>query len=105
MSRSTMRNGVLVLLAVSAAWGAARADERSDALAVIDKAVKAAGGEERLAKVKAATWKGKGKYFGVGGGVDLAGEWAIQGADRFRADLQMEYNEAKVLQLRVLNGD
>jgi hypothetical protein len=95
---------MLVLLAV-AACGAARADERSDAVAVLDKAIKAVGGEERLAKVKAATWKGKGKYFAVGGGVDVAGEWAIQGADRFRADLHMELNEAKVRQVRVLNGD
>jgi hypothetical protein len=100
-----MRKWVLVLVAASVAWGPAHADERSDAVAVLDKAIKAAGGEERLAKVKAATWKGKGKYFGVGGGVDVSGEWALQGPDHFRADLQMVYNEAKLHQVRVLNGD
>src|SRR5258706_9762575 len=52
------------LVAVFSAFGlavclstGARAD---DANAVIDKAIKALGGEEQLAKVKAAAWKSKG---------------------------------------------
>src|SRR5262245_38635829 len=100
-----MRNWVMVVLAASAACGVGRADERADALAVLDKGIKASGGEERLADVKAAKWKGKGKFFGVGDGGDVTGEWALLGPDHFRADLQMEYQGAKVHQLRVLNGD
>ncbi|MCA1693366.1 MAG: hypothetical protein LC749_00795, partial [Actinobacteria bacterium] len=49
------------LVAVSAATcGMARADEQ-EAKAVIDKAIKALGGEEKLVKAEAATWKAHGR--------------------------------------------
>ena len=50
--------------------GAARAEEKADSKAVIEKAIKAAGGEEKLAKFKAATFKMKGKWYGMGDGID-----------------------------------
>jgi hypothetical protein len=39
-----------------------RADDQSAAEALIDKAVQAMGGETKLAKLRAATWKAKGTF-------------------------------------------
>ena len=36
------------------------ADPQQDAIAIVDKAIKALGGEEKLSKVKAVSWKAKG---------------------------------------------
>ena len=55
---------VAVVLAVATA-GAARADDQADLRKVIDKAIKASGGEEKLAKFKAETFKMKGKFYGT----------------------------------------
>jgi hypothetical protein len=43
-----------------------RAAADDAARAVIDQAIQASGGAEGLAKYKAAHWKGKGKFYGLG---------------------------------------
>jgi hypothetical protein len=49
-----------------------RADDNAPAKAVIEKAIKAVGGEEKLSKIKAATWKDNGKFYGFGeDGIDF----------------------------------
>ena len=48
----------LAILFVTAAAGPARADEK-DPNAILDKAIKAVGGEEKLKKLDAMTWKTK----------------------------------------------
>jgi outer membrane lipoprotein-sorting protein len=90
-----------VALAVVAA-GAARAEEKSDSKAVIEKAIKAVGGEEKLAKVKAHTFKGKGKFYGGGGdGTDYTGEWSVQKPDKMR----VEVKAGDFTFVQVVNGD
>ncbi len=84
-----MRRLVCLAAAVALALaGAARADEQADLKKVIDKAIKAAGGEEKLAKYKAETFKGKGKFYGMGDGVDYTGDWAIQRPDKMRVEIK-----------------
>lgn len=73
--------------------------------AVIDKAVKAAGGEEKLASFKARTFKGKGKYYGMGEGIDYTGEWAVQHPDKMRMQISISVNGMTFTMVRVLNGD
>ena len=51
----TRRFGVAIAAALAAGSGGARADD-TDAAAVLDKAIKALGGEERLAGAMALTW-------------------------------------------------
>jgi hypothetical protein len=73
---------------------------------VIDKAVKAMGGEEKLAKFKAQTFKMKGKFYGMGDGTDFTGEWQVQPPDkmRFQIDADVGGTQATVLTF-VINGD
>src|SRR5262249_32469191 len=66
--------------------------------AVIDAAIKASGGAEKLAKFNSETWKEKGTYYGMGAGQPYTGTYAVSFPDRFR----MEIEGAFVI---VLNGD
>jgi hypothetical protein len=87
-------------LAVLAA-GAARAEEKTDSKAVIAKAIKAVGGEEKVAKQKAETFKGKGKFYGMGDGIDYTGEWSVQQPDKMRVEIKA----GDFTFVRVINGD
>jgi hypothetical protein len=75
--------------------GTLRAEEPKD---IIEKAIKAAGGEEKLAKFKCNTWSAKGTYYGMGNEIPYTAEYAVQWPDKLRADIK----EYMVL---VLNGD
>jgi hypothetical protein len=76
-----------VVLAL-AAVGAARADDQAATRAIIEKAIQARGGEEKLAPMKAVTFKSKGKFYGMGDGTDYTGEWAIRPPDKVRFQIK-----------------
>ena len=57
-----MIKSIAALFAIALVCGfvvAARADEAADTMAIVDKAIKAVGGEEALTKIKAVSWKSK----------------------------------------------
>jgi outer membrane lipoprotein-sorting protein len=90
---------------VLAAGGAARADEKADLQKVIDKAIKAMGGEEKLAKYKAETYKMKGKFYGMGEGIDYTGEVSVQVPDKVRIQIDGDAGGMKVtFFIRVADG-
>jgi outer membrane lipoprotein-sorting protein len=93
-----------VVLALGAA-DAARADEKADARAVIERAIQATGGAEKLAQqaTKGLTFKGKGKSY-VMGEADYTGEWAIQPPDKVRFQLDIEANAMKITFVTVFDG-
>jgi outer membrane lipoprotein-sorting protein len=93
----------VVVLALPAA-GAARAEEQAATRAVIEKAIQARGGEEKLAQMKAMTFRSKGKLYGMGEGTDYTGEWAIQPPDKIRFQINFEANVMKVTFLFVFDG-
>lgn len=75
-----------ILIALPAA---ARAEKASDAGAVIDKAIKAMGGEENLAKHKTVTWTDKGTFYGAGGdGMAFTGKYAAAWPNRFKMEIE-----------------
>lgn len=76
----------------------ARADDAADARALVDKALKAAGGKDKLAKYKAQTWNEKGTYHGMDKPQPYTGKYALQWPDKFR----MEIKDVFTL---VLDGD
>jgi hypothetical protein len=93
-----------LLLAVGAGRG--RADEQPDLRKVIDKAIKAHGGADKLAKFKAATLKLKGKYYGMSeDGVDFTGDAASQSPDKTRMEITIDVMGMEFKFLRVVNGD
>ena len=72
--KMVLRVGLAAGLAL-ALTGTLRAEEPKE---IIDKAIKAAGGEEKLAKFKAHTWAAKGTYYGAGDGMPYTAEYAVQ---------------------------
>jgi hypothetical protein len=82
------------------------ADEK-DVQAIVDKAVKALGGEEKLTKIEAAVWKGKGKII-IGDNQEhqFTSQTIAQGFDCFRSELDVDGVFGRQLRmLAVLNRD
>src|SRR5208282_5412821 len=79
----------LVLGSLLAGVGLVRSGDDKDARAIIAKAIKAAGGEAKLAKLKASTWKEKGTYYGMGDdGFPYTANYAIQWPGQFRLEVE-----------------
>jgi hypothetical protein len=96
-----MRRTVCALLAgvvVLAGADSIRADEQAEAQAIIAQAIKAVGGEEKLAKFKSHTWKETGTYHGMGTAQPYTGKYAVQWPDKFRMEIEGFF-------ILVLNGD
>jgi hypothetical protein len=83
------------------------ADEATDAEArrIVDRALVALGGKEKLAGVKAATFKAKGKFYWLGTGTDFTGEMAVQGLAKARTELTFEFLGKQQTIIAVVNGD
>jgi hypothetical protein len=95
---------VLVTLFVGCQGATARADEK-EARAVIDKAIKAAGGEEKLSKARVLTWTVKGKISINGNEGQITGHTTTEGLDHYRAEFEADFNGNTVKGVVVLNGD
>ena len=81
-----------------------RADDK-DATAVLDKAIAALGGEEKLAKAGTATWKAKGTITFNDSENPIKTRTTIQGIDRHRAEFEGDFNGNEVKGVTVLDGD
>lgn len=69
----------------------ARADDK-DPQAVLDKAIKALGGEEKIKKAEAFTWKTKGTINFGGNENEFKGSVTARGLDHMRRESDMEIN-------------
>jgi hypothetical protein len=85
--------------------GLVRADEPAQVKAVIDKAVTALGGEEKLTKLKTAAWKGKGTLWALDLVLPFTEESWTHLPDQFRFEMEYDVNGSKVAQLLVVDGD
>ncbi|MGC8639643.1 MAG: hypothetical protein ACP5XB_07160 [Isosphaeraceae bacterium] len=81
-----------------------RADE-TQVNQVLDKAIKALGGRENLAKANACTWKARGKVTIEGNENEFHGESTVQGIDHFHSTFEGEFNGNPFKALTVLCGD
>ena len=83
-----MRNyfGAILTMALSLVpFGPARADD-VDAKSILDKAIKALGGDEKLAKVAAYSWKSEGTVTFNGNENESKTEVTVKGLDHFRRE-------------------
>jgi hypothetical protein len=80
------------------------ADDKA-AQAVVDKAIKALGGAEKLGAVKAFTWKAKGKISFGGNDNEFNSTATVQGLDHFRSEFEGEFGGNKFKGVTVLSGD
>ncbi len=91
-----------LLLAID---GGLQADDGADARVVIDKAIRAMGGEERLAKFKANVSKGKGRFYNQGRAIEFTGQWFVQPPGQLKAMYVMEMGGKKMTRIEVIDGD
>jgi len=96
---------VLVTILGTSLGSPARAEDDKDAKAIVDKAIKALGGEEKLSKVKAATWKAKGKINFGGSESEFTSQATVRGLDHFRSEFEGEFMGNKLKGVTVLAGD
>ena len=89
-----MTRFVVALCATALVLGsgaAARADDPKELSELVAKAVKAHGGADNLAKIKAVVMKSKGKFYGIGDdGIPFTGVWYIEHPDRVRVEVSSE---------------
>jgi hypothetical protein len=95
---------VLVATFASGLVNSVRAEDEN-AKATIDKAIKALGGEEKLAKAEAFTWKSKGKFIINGSDNNFNSHITVQGFDQYRSEFEGEFNGNAVKGVTVLNGN
>jgi hypothetical protein len=82
----------------------ARADDK-DPQAILDKAIKALGGEEKLKKADAFTWKTKGTISFGGNDSEYTGSATAQGIDHLRRELEFDANGEKRSVMFIVAGD
>lgn len=87
------------------AAGAARADDAADAKKLIEKAVKAHGGQDKLDKFTGSAVTFKGTFHGMGDGIPMTGTVTTSGNDKQRVELEIEAGGQKFPILIVLAGD
>jgi hypothetical protein len=83
----------------------AAADGDKDALAILDKAIKALCGEDKLKMVKAATWKTKGTITFADNDNPFTSQTTVQGLDHIRREFEGEFGGNKIMGVTVVNGD
>jgi hypothetical protein len=83
----------------------ARADDAADAKALVERALKAYGGEDKLSKVKAMTMKSKGTYYGMGDGIAYTETTSWQFPEKVRSEIKAEVNGEKFSLIEVFSGD
>jgi hypothetical protein len=101
--RNTWGVPVTVCLALAAA-GPVRADDQADLKALLARAIKAHGGEKKLARYKAFTMKYKGKSYIVQE-ADYTAELAVQYPDQMKSEITVEAGGMTLTFATVLNKD
>lgn len=94
---------VAVLLAVALA-GPARADDAKDVTAILDKAVKALGGEEKLSKAKGFTLKAKATLTFMGMDIELETAVTSKGVAASRQEFAGSFGGMDIRGVTVLAG-
>ncbi len=85
--------------------GFVRADNQADTKPLIDKAIKAMGGEAKIAKLKAANWKGKITGQENGQEFTVSYDGSLQGWSQYRIDAQATVGGMTMNGIIVINGD
>jgi hypothetical protein len=93
------------ILALLVSVRSTRADDAPKPREIVVKAIEAHGGAAAIKKLKASVIKTKGKYYGMGVGVDFTGETSIQMPDRTRLQVAFEANGQNITFVQVLDGD
>ena len=94
----------LAITFLTATRGVVRADDK-DPTAILDKAIKALGGEEKLKKVGAVSWKTKLTITFNGNTNDLTSSATVEGLDHYRSDIEGEFGGNPFKGVTVFSGN
>ena len=94
-----------VMTLVTGMPGPARAADTKDATPILDSAIKALGGEEKLGKVKAASWKSSGTITFQGSDNQASSQFFVQGLDHFRQEFEGDFGGNMIKGVTVVAGD
>jgi hypothetical protein len=95
---------VLAVFFAAAPATTSRADDK-DPKAILDKAIKALGGEEKLQKAEAISWKTKGTITFNGNENDITSHTTARGLGHYRRESEAEFNGEPRKFIVVVNGD
>jgi hypothetical protein len=95
----------VLTLGLVMALGPARADDAKAARALVDRAIKAHGGAETVGKFKASVTTFKGTFHGMGMAIPMTGEISLFGADRAKADIEVDAGGMKIRVVNVVDGN
>ncbi len=101
---TSYRSAILAATFLAVLAGSARADD-TKANDVLDKAIKALGGQEKLEKIKAFSWKAKGTITLEGADNEFTIQATAQGIDHLRSEFEGEFGGNKVKVVAVVSGD
>jgi tetratricopeptide (TPR) repeat protein len=104
--RSHVQQGRLDRLAAritSSPGNLVQGDDR-DPKVILDKAIKALGGEDKLKRAETATWKTKATITIGGNDNDLTIQSTIQGLDHYRAEIEGKFGDNEFKGYVVVNG-
>jgi hypothetical protein len=93
-----------LFILTSVGWGA-RADDREAALGAITDAIRADGGEDRLARCRIMIRNARGTFFFFGKDVKFTTQLVLQFPDRLRDMIEVEQEGQKVRILRVVTPE
>jgi outer membrane lipoprotein-sorting protein len=99
-----MRKLLLAALAAGLLFAPVSWVSAQEPQAILDKAVKAHGGKEKLASIKAVQSKTKGKLEVMGNSIEFTGESAAQLPDKLKEVLHLDFNGMKINQIVVYDG-
>jgi hypothetical protein len=99
-----MRTLLSLLAGLFVAWNAPARAQDTAVTAIIQKAIKAHGGEEALNKYKAGTSRSKGRLE-VGTGLDFTQEMTYQLPNQFKEVLEIDVDGKKIPAVTVFNGE
>src|SRR5688572_20657703 len=95
----------MVLAVAVGCSGRSGVTDKDDARAIIEKAIKAQGGEEKLAPFKAGRWKGKGTMTMQGRTIPVTMELVYELPDKYKSNMQFEVQGRKIEVLQVMEGE
>jgi hypothetical protein len=96
---------IAVALSICGTAGFVGAADAGDANAVVDKAIEAMGGAEKLGKVHATHVKTKGTITIEGNQSPFTGQSTVKGFDHYHLEFGLEIGGNKVEGATVINGD
>ena len=96
---------IFSLIVVLAMGCTSHAEDTPKVNAIVDKAIKALGGEEKLSKINTAFWKSKNNIYGNGLVIEGSGRTIFQGLNHFRQEFETYHDGSKVKVVIVLAGD